>query len=379
MDTRKQPLPGTTPARRKITKEDFFLKYSRQLELEKQKLHARVRRLEAENSQLEEKFRGSVEQREQIKRSADTVMEMLVYLNTLIDKFVRPSRKTNPQEATKSEKAILMDGLVQEKRDFDANMLGICEVEAESRTGVRRSRGKPPPKERRREVALEQSRVQEELNQSIEQLTFLKNEILDSVLQGKPGLGAGQNEEAVEEEHPGTMYYSEEKGLDCIPLKIEDLPSSHKTEQPQKKAKSFFKLKGRREKVSISIEECNRLFQDTLPKSRSRKKRRRQRSQRKPELRFKAQTKTSKSSREPKSSVESQHCPGLYNRHNSLFRRNRLHNGSKESLPEARGAINVWGKYTLELPQSGESKHSGRNQRAVLRRAVCTRSLRANA
>lgn len=358
MHTLKQ-TPQAADSKASSKRVEFFAKYSRQLETERQKLLGRIRRLENENSELQEKFRGSIEQRDEIKKSADKVMDMLCYLNELIDKFVKPSRARFSKVVTKSEKAMLMDTLCQEKEDFDVNMLGMkkepVEGQGERREQSQEGRSRPE----REELERRRSQVQEELNQSMEKLNHIKNEILDSVLMENRGKTAAWKDP----EKQNSMYFSEEKGLDCIPLELGDLPSSHQTEQPRKKTRNFMKVKGKREKVSISIEECNRLFRETLPKSSSKKRYRRKKSRRRrQEQHGSSQTNTQttrKSSREPKSSVDSyQQYKGLYNRHNSLFHRNKRNHPSKESLMENKKGISVWDKYSLNLPGSNDTRAS---------------------
>lgn len=302
-------------------------------------------------------------------------MEMLCYLNGIIDKFVKPTRKGPLHTITKSEKAVMMDNLVQEKEEFDVNMLGMSKsrkrprehVQIQSKVqleGNQETRNKEERRQRK-ELEMERNRVQEELNQSIEKLTHIKNEILDSVLMVKKieSMEGDKSEGKSQSQSQNSMYFSEEKGLDFIRLELENLPSSHKTEQPRKKSRNFFKLKGRREKVNISIEECNRLFLETLPKSTRRKKSRRKRSKRKRNTQASSnQTNTQttrKSSRDPKLSVESDRAyKGLYNRHNSLFHRNKRNHPSKESLIENKPGINVWDKYSMDLPGSSGNKMS---------------------
>jgi hypothetical protein len=349
---------------------NFFLKYSQQLESEKQKLLLRIKKLESENQELEARFRGSIDQREQIKESADKVMDMLGYLNELIDKFVKPT-VYNSTDPSKSEKAILMDNLCKEKIKFDENMLGI-----RHKVNMRKNKKDDledksyESKEKTNEsVSIGNSLIQSQLNESIKNLENLKNEMEDSVLQiEKHPYTIEINKKeldsfAVNKEKIKSMYFSEEKGLDCIPLDLQDLQKTHKTEY--KPRSNLFNSKGRREKVNISISECNRLFQETLPNSKSRKRSRRKKSR-------KRSTKNSdsisqatvyseakKSAKETKSSVESnRYYGGLYNRNNSLFHRNRLNLNSKESDFGNDKGINVWDKYNMTLPGSNETKNS---------------------
>lgn len=350
-------------------KVNFFLKYSQQLESEKQKLLLRIKKLESENQEWEDRFRGSVHQREQIKESADKVMGMLGYLNKLIDKFVKPAVYND--DPSKSEKAILMDNLCKEKLKFDENMLGIRHKAnmKKKQTADIEDENNSCGSDTRERVSIQNNILQNELNESIRKLEHLKNEMEDSVLKVNKESYTIQIKKkeldsfAVQTNHIKSMYFSEDKGLDCIPLDLRDLEKTHKTEY--KKRSNLFKSKGRKEKISISISECNRLFQETLPNSTSRKRSRRKKSRRKrtKECDSISQTTTyseaKKSHRETKSSIESnRYYEGLYNRNNSLFNRNRLNLNSKESDLGNGKAINVWDKYNMTLPGSTETKNS---------------------
>jgi hypothetical protein len=362
-------------------KVQFFLKYSQQLELEKRKLLLRIKKLESDNQELEERFRGSIDQREQIKDSADKVMNMLSYLNQLIDKFVQPTIY-NSNDPSKSEKAILMDNLCKEKMKFDENMLGI-----KHKINMKKTKEQPPKvvyensRNRRTysessqqecyEVPLKENSLQSELNESIKKLENMKNELEDSVLkiEKRPYTIEIDKKEldslVVKKDKIKSMYFSEEKGLDCIPLDLKDLEKTHKTEAPKRNTRNLFKSKGRREKVNISISECNRLFRETLPNSKSRKRSRRKKSKKRSTKTYDSISQTNsyfdtkRSVKDTKSSVEShRYYGGLYNRNNSLFKRNRLNLNSKESELGNDKGINVWDKYNMTLPGSNETKDS---------------------
>ena len=157
-------------------KVDFFFKYSKQLEAEKKKLLSRIKGLEQENQMLTERFRGSIEQREQIKKSSDKVMNMLANLNGMIDRFVNLSPAEG--QANKSEKAILMDDLCREKRKFDEKILGIKRRKKSEAQTIPSSH-----LQSEEDVSLQNSLIQEELNKSIKKLEELTNEVKDSMVQ----------------------------------------------------------------------------------------------------------------------------------------------------------------------------------------------------
>lgn len=364
---------------------NFFVKYSHQLEDEKKKLLSRIRRLEQENMLLTERFRGSIEQREQIKESADQVMEILGYLNGLIDRFVKPGQRRKFRKQTQSQKALLMDTLCREKKKFDQTFLGIEASEESARdmpssrfmdSRPRNSKMSDFSKRSRHESVgkrdnsmmdkLSNSQIQSGLNESIESLHRLKREV--------------EQQMGDEEQQPYTIEL-DKRDLDSLARKKQQIPPPYLSEQgflPRKSRdsnlvsnvhqteklsslSSQFKSKGRREKVNISISECNRLFHETLPNSKKRYKSKRRRRNR---------TKTAEPRRrkkkDPSISTDS-NAPyeGLYNRHNSIFNRNRFQIESKESEHSNPVEVNVWDRYNMNLPKSTSTKESRSTQGPV--------------
>jgi hypothetical protein len=401
---------------------NFFVKYSHQLEEEKKKLLIRIRSLEEENQLLTQRFRGSIDQREKIKASADQVMDMLGYLNGLIDKFVRPNGSKMRDSASNSQKALLMDTLCQEKRRFDHTFLGL--EDSLKSVSVSRESGKlhhPVQNQKRlygeevmqighinrnhrigdegplkhvlkdeyyqedtqdnREVSKKEnmnnsksnltksSMIQNELNQSIQNLHKLTNEVEKQVeeMEHNPytiEIGAQELDSLSGRKKHKKVYLSEDRSDAKNLINLHKLSKIHATEKTGTDLSSKFKSKGRREKVNISIDECNRLFLETLPNSKKRYKSKRRKSRRPRnktmEPRNFQKQGTRKTLGEDNDLSIDSNIPyqGLYNRHNSFFNRNRSQINCKSRETPGSQEVNVWDRYNMNLPQSGSSKDS---------------------
>ena len=349
---------------------EFFFKYSIKLEEERIKLLSKIRALEDENVEWEERFKGSVEQREQLRDSADRVMQMLNNLNDLIDKFLSPVRRKSQSEMiSSSQKVLLLQKLVEGKTEFDRKVLG-----------------------KQKEESQKELQVESELRQSMVDLQGMQQELADSMnfyqqnesevsisdyqtedLQDSQGSAEGKEKYTivVEQQDMKTLTnqdmktlrnkkenikFSEEKGLNYIELDSGTITGERKTLTNRSESK------GRREMMNINLKFCNDLFKQTYPSTYSKGKSKRKNTQisvqKMKKLNMDALSKNLSETNPSGSNTTEADYDGLYNRHNSLFQRNIHKNPLNASDRKVNNEVSAWDNYNLGM--SEKSKGSGR-------------------